>query len=202
MYKETAIVAKSLVNLENGEATKVDKEMIADHFVLIPHHVVDETNDILPWSYILLNERDVSLYDKIGEWIFSVNLLTKDFMRYRMLFIDCVMSHDHKFSKYVIDNILRKNIDDEIESLFSYKHFNLSDHVLNYIANQKKAGNEIRFDLISMNPGLTQYVLSELSDSLDWSLISKYHFLNPDFILNNRANLDWDEIKKRVNEED
>lgn len=202
MYKETAIVAKSLVNLENGEATKVDKEMIADHFILIPHDVVDKTKDILPWSYILLHEHDVSLYDKIGEWIFSVNPSTKDFMRYRMIFIDYMTSHDYKFSKYVIDDILRKNIDDEIESLFSYNHFNLSDHVLNYIANQEKAGNKIRFDLISMNPGLTQYVLSEFSDSLDWSLVSKYHFLDPDFIFNNRGNLDWDEIKKRVNEED
>ena len=202
MYKETAIVAKSLVNLENGEATKVDKEMIADHFVLIPHHVVDETKDILPWSYILLNEHDDSLYDEIGKWIFSVNPSTKDFMRYRMLFIDYMTSHNYKFSKYVIDDILSKNIDDEIESLFSYEHFNLSNHVLTYIANQEKAGNEIRFDLISMNPGLDQYDLFKFSDSLDWSLVSKYHFLNPDFIFNNRANLDWDEIKKRVNEED
>ena len=78
MYKETAIVAKSLVNLENGEATKVDKEMIADHFILIPHDVVDKTkegidNDARVVKEILYYQQNLEKGMGLRSWNFNLN---------------------------------------------------------------------------------------------------------------------------------
>ena len=201
MKRETLMVAKSLVNLEAGQASKVDKEVIADYFNLIPDYDVEKTKHILPWSLILShNKYEREMRAKIGEWIFSQNPIMKDSAKYRMNYLSYMISNGHHFPTSVIKDILKRKVEDEFEMLITYEYFDFSSYAMGYLSSCENCGKPVRFDLISKNPNLNNYILSELSDRLDWTLISRYHNLDSDFIFRNRLWLDWDEIKKRVDE--
>lgn len=196
--KDMIRLVETWKRIDEGKAEGKDWEIFSKFFKYTTKDMIERLKEKIVWSHVISVQKNSYHMDTIGEAIFSLETSPNKF-KYRENYLHTCYSSGWKLSAKVKNSIMIKNLERELRWLFKIE-YNPSDNrdiVNTYLSICESFRNEPNFDVISEIPNLTHDLIRDHINEVNWTTISKYHFLDSYFIFLFHDYLDIEILKER-----